>query len=89
MSNIADSNTCNDSVNIEAIKRMNQELRNFLEHSLSSESFWEKWTAIEFPRERIKCWEIKGCTRDDCPSYLDADCRCWLKVGTLCGGEVQ
>ena len=87
--NESTSQTKDGTVKIEVIKEMNRELRSFLEHSLSSDSFWEKWTSIEFPQERIKCWEIKGCAREDCPSYRDADCRCWLRVGTLCGGEVQ
>jgi len=73
----------------DAIWSMNKELRNFLEHSLSSESFWETWTAIKFPFNRMNCWEIKNCGRENCPAFRDADCRCWLKVGTLCGGEVQ
>lgn len=89
MNTITDDNKDKNSVNIETIREMNRELRSFLEHSLSSDSFWEKWTAIEFPKERIRCWEIKGCKREDCPSFLDADCRCWLRVGTLCGGEIQ
>lgn len=73
----------------ESIRTMNKELRNFLENSLSSESFWETWIAIKFPFGRLNCWEIKNCGREDCPAFRDADCRCWLKVGTLCGGEVQ
>jgi len=81
--------TTGGAFDIAIVEEMNRELRSFLEHSLSSEAFWEKWTAIEFPRERIRCWEIKGCAREDCPSYQDADCRCWLRVGTLCGGQVQ
>jgi len=75
-----------DSHILEAI---NKELRLFLRHSLVSESFWEKWTAIDFGFERIKCWEIKDCKNEHCPSFMDADCRCWLRVGTLCGGRVQ
>lgn len=79
----------NDVIDSEAIKAMNTELRNFLEHSLSSESFWETWTAVKFPFNRLNCWEIRNCGREGCPAFRDADCRCWLKVGTLCGGEVQ
>jgi len=78
-----------NSLNLEIVQKMNGELRSFLEYSLSSDAFWEKWTAIDFPAERVRCWEIKNCTRDNCPSFLDADCRCWLKTGTLCGGEIQ
>ncbi len=78
-----------DVLDSAAIRAMNKELRNFLEHSLSSESFWETWTAIKLPFSRLNCWEIKNCGRENCPAFRDADCRCWLKVGTLCGGEVQ
>ncbi|MBI5633833.1 MAG: GGDEF domain-containing protein [Nitrospirae bacterium] len=68
---------------------INRELRAFLEHSLNSESFWEKWTAFDFGFNRIRCWEIKNCSNELCPSFRDADCRCWLRVGTHCGGSVQ
>lgn len=78
-----------DSLNLEIVREMNRELRSFLEHSLTSEAFWDKWTSIDFPAKRVRCWEIKNCTRENCPSFLDADCRCWLKAGTLCGGEIQ
>lgn len=77
------------SLNLEIVREMNRELRSFLEHSLTSEAFWDKWISIDFPAKRVRCWEIKNCTRENCPSFLDADCRCWLKSGTLCGGEVQ
>lgn len=87
--NRIEDETKNNSINLETIREMNRELKNFLEHSLGTESFWDKWTGIEFPKERIRCWEIKNCKREDCPSFLDADCRCWLRVGTLCGGQVQ
>ena len=79
----------NNSIDIQILREMNKEIRAFLEHSLSSDSFWEKWTAINFSQKRINCWEVKNCSRKDCPAFRDADCRCWLKVGTLCGGEVQ
>jgi diguanylate cyclase (GGDEF)-like protein len=79
----------NDAINSRAIRTMNKELRNFLEHSLSTESFWEKWTEIKLPFSRVNCWEIMNCRRENCPAFRDPDCRCWLKVGTLCNGEVQ
>ncbi len=73
----------------EILRRMNSNLRDFLEHSLISDSFWEKWTALSLPVDTIRCWEIKDCARADCPSFHDEGSRCWLKVGTLCGGMVQ
>ncbi len=71
------------------LPRINSELKTFLDHSLNTDSFWEKWTAIDFGFKRVTCWEIKKCDKVECPSYRDADCRCWLRAGTLCGGEVQ
>ncbi|MEC4676165.1 MAG: GGDEF domain-containing protein, partial [Nitrospirota bacterium] len=35
------------------------------------------------------CWEIKGCKSKKCPAYKSKNYRCWLQVGTICGGEVQ
>ena len=50
---------------------INKELRAFLRHSLVSESFWQKWTAIDFGFERIKCWEVKGCKKNAVlPSWM-------------------
>ncbi|RJQ43623.1 MAG: GAF domain-containing protein [Gaiellales bacterium] len=36
-----------------------------------------------------KCWEIKNCTQEDCPSYESENLRCWQVAGTHCGGVVQ
>ena len=38
---------------------------------------------------RGNCWEVMACGRQDCPSYGDEGGRCWERVGTFCGGEVQ
>ncbi len=37
----------------------------------------------------VKCWEIKGCTQHNCPSFKSENLRCWQVAGTHCGGEVQ
>lgn len=84
-----DLSDAQSSVNIKLVRVMSRNLRDFLEHSLNAESFWEKWTALDFTHKRIRCWEITKCASEDCPSYLDNESRCWLKTGTLCGGEVQ
>jgi diguanylate cyclase (GGDEF)-like protein len=79
-----------NSENNKLLKEMNRDLRVFLEHSLRSESFWEKWQSMNAPAEHMHCWELKNCKRDECPLFGDKDdFRCWLKVGTLCCGEVQ
>lgn len=85
----AEQNRTDDSLNLEIVRGMNRELRDFLEHSLASEAFWEKWTASDFPAEHLRCWEIKKCGHTDCPSFLDVKSRCWLKAGTLCEGKIQ
>ncbi|MDA8085023.1 MAG: GGDEF domain-containing protein [Nitrospiraceae bacterium] len=76
-------------ISVDILTKINKELRAFLEHSLTTESFWEKWTAVDFGFRKITCWKIKNCERNDCPSFQDADCRCWLRAGTLCGGDIQ
>jgi signal transduction histidine kinase/DNA-binding response OmpR family regulator/HAMP domain-containing protein len=38
----------------------------------------------------VHCWEVKGCGKEDCPSYGKSDnLRCWEVAGTFCRGEVQ
>ena len=37
----------------------------------------------------IKCWEVKNCTHQDCPSYQSEDRRCWLQCGTYCHDRIQ
>jgi len=78
-----------NSVNKKLLKEMNRDLHDFLEHALSSESFWEKWQTMNIPVKQVHCWELMNCKHVDCPSFSDRDFRCWLKVGTLCGGEAQ
>jgi diguanylate cyclase (GGDEF)-like protein len=89
MNDKKEDGTENHPVDIQILREMNKEIRAFLEHSLSSDAFWEKWTAINFSQKKINCWEVKNCSRKDCPSFFDTDCRCWLKPGTLCTGEAQ
>jgi diguanylate cyclase (GGDEF)-like protein len=81
-------NSTDVSANEKLLKDMNKDLRDFLKHSMHSESFWEKWQSMGVPAQHIRCWEFMNCTLADCPSYGERDFRCWLKSGTLCGGEV-
>jgi len=76
-------------LDIETVRVMNRELKSFLEHSLTTDAFWEKWTADNVPTVGLRCWEIKNCKHTECPAYLNADTRCWLKAGTLCEGKIQ
>jgi two-component system NtrC family sensor kinase len=36
-----------------------------------------------------RCYEVKKCTKVDCPCYGKEAMRCWQIAGTFCGGEVQ
>lgn len=82
-------NSKNWSLDKKLLKEMNKDLRDILEHALRSESFWEKWQSMNIPAGQVHCWELMNCKHKDCPSFGDQDFRCWLKVGTLCYGEVQ
>lgn len=36
-----------------------------------------------------KCWEVKDCTKKECPGYESRDRRCWMLTGTHCRDEIQ
>ena len=36
-------------------------------------------------KKRLSCWQIKSCTKTDCPAYGKKWLRCWLVPGTKCG----
>jgi PAS domain S-box-containing protein len=36
------------------------------------------------PPLKKNCWEIMGCTNQDCPAYQDVYHRCWYLAGTRC-----
>lgn len=70
--------------------QLSKDLRSFIDLSLQeSDESWEKWAASVFKAVDVKCWEKKKCDKNDCPKYMNAQGRCWLVVGTMCGGEVQ
>jgi diguanylate cyclase (GGDEF)-like protein len=49
----------------------------------------KEWSSLAARFEPIRCREIKGCEKRGCPAYDDPDYRCWLTVGTFCGGCIQ
>ena len=74
---------------INFLQRINHDIMNFIRSSLESSTDHEQWSSLPNGFAQLKCWEIKGCTKQDCLAYGSEDHRCWLKVGTLCGGKVQ
>ena len=71
------------------LQRLNHDLEQFIRSSVESSMDIEKWSALSNGFKPLRCWEIKGCVRNDCPVYGSEDYRCWLKAGTLCGGKAQ
>lgn len=71
------------------LQKLNNDIKEFVRNSVESSMSFKKWSALSKDLKPFKCWEIKGCTKKDCPAYGNIDCRCWLQVGTLCGGKVQ
>lgn len=39
--------------------------------------------------QKKKCWQVKNCTQQACPSFESDDLRCWLQCGTFCHNGIQ
>jgi diguanylate cyclase (GGDEF)-like protein len=73
-----------------ALQQLTNDIRLFIELSLQeTDANWDKWMRLALKEQEIPCWEKKKCTKTDCPAYGDRIHRCWLTVGTMCGGKVQ
>ncbi len=47
-------------------------------------------TSVRFTNPDIqKCYEVKNCSKEDCPCFGKEAMRCWQVAGTYCGGKVQ
>ncbi|RJQ44660.1 MAG: GGDEF domain-containing protein [Nitrospiraceae bacterium] len=65
----------------EAQKRIKKAIDQVIEH----ESFHVRLQCDNL----LKCWEVKNCDQQGCPSYKSENLRCWQVSGTFCGGNVQ
>ncbi len=77
---------------IELLNQLNHDIEGFIRKSIESSFNIEKWSALSSEFETIRCREIMGCRKETCPAYNaynDKDFRCWLRVGTLCGGKIE
>jgi len=81
--------TLPSSKTINLINQLNHDIELFIRESVESSFIFEKINGLSNHFEPIKCWEIKGCRKKACPAYNNTDIRCWLRVGTLCGGKAQ
>lgn len=76
----------------DVFEQLRNDLKLFIDLALQEgDDRWQEWCSLVQNDRKIdvSCWEKKGCNKDDCPCYMNASCRCWLTVGTMCGGEVQ
>ncbi len=75
---------------LHALQKISNDIRLFIELSLhDSDDSWEEWLPLVMKEQTVKCWEKKPCMKKKCPAYLNANSRCWLIAGTMCGGKVQ
>lgn len=73
------------------LKDLNKTVENYIRQNLhnSSTEILSNIAPLSHKRQLKSCWEINSCDKKECPAYEVDDYRCWLKVGTLCGGGVQ
>jgi len=71
------------------LERLNRDIEEFIRDSIESSFDIQKVSFLSNGCEPVRCWEIKGCEKEKCPAHSSEDHRCWLQVGTLCGGKVQ
>jgi PAS domain S-box-containing protein len=38
---------------------------------------------------KVKCWEISGCGKENCPAYKSRNLNCWLISEDRCRGEIR
>ena len=71
------------------LSRLNDDIEFFMQEAVETSFDSSQWGSISELFEPIRCWEIKNCKKRKCPSYRKVQNRCWLTVGTFCGGKVQ
>jgi hypothetical protein len=73
-----------------SVEKLINDIKIFIKLTLSEDEIsLEKWASEVADEIESFCFKKMGCNRSDCLAY-DSDCgRCWLQVGTLCGGKVQ
>ena len=71
-------------------EKLIDDLRTFIRLSLcDDEVSLNKWAQEVSSKVESFCFQRTQCKRTDCLAF-ESDCgRCWLQVGTLCGGKVQ
>jgi diguanylate cyclase (GGDEF)-like protein len=74
---------------IDFIRRVNLDIESFVKNSISASTDIKKWRGLYSEFKPVRCWKLKKCGKSDCPAFKNEDYHCWLRAGTLCGGELQ
>lgn len=73
-----------------ALGDLANDIRLFIEISLHDDEFdLDKWLYSIAHQMPARCWEIKQCSKANCPAYKNPNVRCWLVAGTKCEGGVR
>jgi diguanylate cyclase (GGDEF)-like protein len=69
---------------------INRDLDDFIKNRIQDGILSDRdWSNLFQTPEKKWCWDTLSCNKEDCPVRKQGDYRCWLIVGTLCGGRVQ
>jgi len=72
------------------LQLLDAKLKSFIRDSVEAERTIAGPSDLFLARElQTDCWTLMNCKSTSCPSHGSRDRRCWLQVGTLCGGQVQ
>ncbi len=71
------------------LKRLNDGIEKFMQEAIETSFDSARWGSLSGLFEPISCWKLKNCDKRACPSHRKSKIRCWLTVGTFCGGEIQ
>ena len=71
------------------LRCLEQDIEAFIKNSIELSSEVTGWSKLHDQFSPLRCWKIKGCKKVNCLAYNNADYRCWLRAGTMCGSEVQ
>ena len=67
------------------LSRATEELASLIQRAEEKEGFGIRYQNANL----VKCWEVKNCRQEQCPSYESDNLRCWQIAGTHCGGNTQ
>ena len=71
------------------IGELNRDIEALIRGAVEGSFARSDWSSLAERFEPVRCREINDCRKQDCPAFDNADHRCWLTVGTFCGGCIQ